>query len=352
MDPILKKNIFLNYKNMATIGTKCFNNTSRRSYISTAPFHDYIYNYNGVRLTPLEGANCDSCPIGRILRETGRKLYPDSNPGVKRYLVSVYDSVTFLRGFINPNDDIFAVFNSDKPTYIPDFVPDDDVENYGAPVLTRGNIITSEGFVGVQSTITDGSTYAGIYLHNDTPLVEAGVNYPLECSNSNVTPNTYATLYPNGTVQSISYDGDVSTFVRLTADGNVLNTGNTSTLGNLYVDGNVLNTGNTSTLGNLYVGGNISTIGTLSYATGLRVPEPNLGGYVDLSGATNLNPSSDYKYVRVNASGCRVGSRVFLTYNYITNPGILSAENIDDNGFTIVSTNKFDQSGVQYFIVN
>ena len=262
---------------MATIGTASHasqNNSTRRSYIATAPFHDYIYEYNVTNsndtivgtLDPLTGATCDNCPTGRILRETGRKLYPGANPGISIYLVSVYDSVTFLRGFINPNSRVFAVFNSDKPTYIPDNVSEHGTENsdfddnLGAPVLTFGNIISTEGFVGAQSTIRDGNLYAGEYYYDNEPIVEAGVNFNVDpgCDEDTVPILTYATLYPNGTIESINTTTEPYTQVTLTANGNIYNTGNTSTMGDLYVQGNV------STSGDLSVYGNTSTLGSIS----------------------------------------------------------------------------------------
>jgi hypothetical protein len=357
---------------MATLGNANYaslNNTPRRLYISTAPFHSDFFVYNGKRLSVNPQATCITCPVGRILRENGRKLYPAANPGVTAYMVGVYDSVTFLNGFINPNDNVFAVYNSDRPTYI------EDVEtNYGSPVLTSGNIVTTAGFVGVQSTITDGATYAGSYLYTATgddteiPLVEAGVNFPLECSDSDIRPYTYATLYPNGTIESVTFPSmGPTTRVTLTANGNIYNTGNVSTLGNLYVDGrtdmsgNLLAKSNISTLGNLYVNGrtdmtgnllaknNISTLGTLSYTTGLRVPEPALAGVGTLNGGTVVG---SFKKKYVTASGCRPGSRVFLTYLDQTGSGILSAEEITTGSFRIVSSNTTDTSNVQYFIVN
>jgi hypothetical protein len=75
---------------MATLGTAThasFTNSSRRLYISTAPFENHFYSYNGETLSLVEAASCVTCPIGRILRETGRKLYPAANPSVTRYMV-------------------------------------------------------------------------------------------------------------------------------------------------------------------------------------------------------------------------------------------------------------------------
>jgi len=196
----------------------------------------------------MDGADCSTCPIGRILRENGKKLYPGASVGVNQYLVGVFDSISLLSGFIDPNAKVFKIFNSDKPVFINDYVESSDDESVGTqedlgePVLTYGNIISSEGFVGIHSTIQDATAYAGAYLWNDdsigsngVPIVEAGVNYnSIDCANQYELQSTFATLYPDGKIESINRSeplGDDFTRVTLTANGNVFNTGNTSTLG-------------------------------------------------------------------------------------------------------------------------
>jgi len=139
---------------MATISAHSFNNTPRRSYITLASFEDDFYSYNGVELGTVEGATSETCPKGRVLRENGRKLYPPADPetsgpypGIVTYMVGVYDAVSFLNGFINPNYQIFTPLNTDKPTYVPnghDSDSDSDWEsdtNKGAPVFTRGDVL-------------------------------------------------------------------------------------------------------------------------------------------------------------------------------------------------------------------
>jgi hypothetical protein len=268
---------------MATLGNAnnaSEQNTSRRSYISTAPFYTHFFTYTTYlddlttrgRLTQVAGANCTTCPTGRILRENGRKLYPDANPDITKYLVGVYDSVTFLSGYINPNDSVFAIYNSDRPNYIPD--NNDGLE--GAPVLTTGNVISTEGFVGVQSTIAEGELYAGAYLNsNGIPIVQAGVNFGGDCQDSSLFPSTFATLYPDGTIESITYRDSVSqpSTVRLTANGNTFNTGNVSTMGNTYVQGNVSTSGQLSVWANSYVQGNTYTLGSADVTGNVTVGE-------------------------------------------------------------------------------
>jgi len=136
----------------------------RRSYISTRDFASWFFTYRTeVQDLDIVGIwgnvteDYDQCPKGRILRENGRKLYPGANPNVNAYFVGVYDSVTFLSGFINPNESVFAVFNSDKPVHLADNhypfdgLSDDGAESeadayeLGAPVYTKGVIETVDG---------------------------------------------------------------------------------------------------------------------------------------------------------------------------------------------------------------
>ena len=245
---------------MATLGNAnnaSQQNTSRRSYISTAPFFNNIFTYTTTllpslrtqgSLTPIAGGNCATCPAGRVLRENGRKLFPDANPDVTQYLVGVYDSQSLLSGFINPNDSVFAVYNTDRPNFIPD--NNDGLE--GPPVLTTGNIVSSEGFVGVLSSLTSTITYAGSYLNASVPIVQAGVNLDVDCAGPAVNPETTATLYPNGDIISLNLS-TLSTVV-LSANGNIYNTANVSTIGNTLIRGNLSTIGVTSSGGGIVVG--------------------------------------------------------------------------------------------------
>ena len=155
----------------------------RRSYISTGRFTPWFFTYRtevqdldivGVWDTVTD--NDDLCPKGRILRENGRKLYPGANPNVNAYFVGVYDSVTFLSGFINPNESVFTVFNSDKPVYLADNKypfdgnSDDGAESaadeyeLGAPVYTKGNIETVDGDIIANAA---GFPYDSEYYYNN-----------------------------------------------------------------------------------------------------------------------------------------------------------------------------------------
>jgi len=71
-------------------------------------------------LSVLSTATPTNCPAGRILHETGKKLFPGANPNVSDYLVSVYDPVSMLTGFINPNQPFFSLMNTDRANFLLD----------------------------------------------------------------------------------------------------------------------------------------------------------------------------------------------------------------------------------------
>lgn len=353
---------------MATIGTAShanFTNSSRRLYIATAPFHTHFFSYNGETLSLVTEASCETCPIGRILRETGRKLYPGANPGVTHYMVGVYDSVTFLNGFINPNDNVFAVYNSDKPTYVPD--NNDGLE--GAPVLTTGNIISSEGFVGIQSTISDGATYAGSYLYTGNyfttpfhptipegiPIVEAGTNYPNDCTSTFFSTLTYATLYPDGMIQSIrwTYNEEELIFpstAYLTADGDIFNTGNISTIGDTYIGGNE------------YIEGTLSTIGTSALSGGVSVGGGNMFGKVTTGTLTVVGQATAANHTRgdghtitvtltgATTSDIIIVNQMSILADYVVCGHYVSSANTVTIQFSCVATNANNSQAIPQFL--
>jgi hypothetical protein len=115
---------------------------NRRSYISTEPFAGHFLKYNEETSSlSVITTNAELCPPGRILKENGKKLYPDANPGINQYYVGVYDSVSFLKGFIDPNASVFSEFNANKPTYLEENKENELIgPDAGAPVYTKGNI--------------------------------------------------------------------------------------------------------------------------------------------------------------------------------------------------------------------
>ncbi len=140
----------------------------RRAYITTSAFNTDLYNYTvtvnpttfvrtGTLAANVTGATASSCPANRILRENGKRLYPDANPQVSTLMVGVYDAVSGLSGFIDPNGPKFAVYNSDKANYMINGVdPTTGLTDQGQPVYTRGSV-TAGTTVSAGTTVTGGT---------------------------------------------------------------------------------------------------------------------------------------------------------------------------------------------------
>jgi len=291
---------------MATIGTishSSYLNTPRRSYLSMAVFNNDFFAYNVTEdkltqvttgtLTPVT-SNAAFTPPGRLLRENGKKLYPGgANPGINTYMVGVYDPVTFLNGYIDPNSYTFTLANTDKPydtyeaiagtlgtnpnssaTYINDLAP---------PVLTNGDII-AKGMI---------SSIGGI--------------------------TTNANIYANGNIQAVDY----------IATSAYVSSGTATYVGtNLTAQGNISNNGYVSTT-HLYLKSVPTTAATV--------------GNVTLGAGTAV----------VATTAVTANSKIFLTYTGLNSPGVLQISAISAGvSFTIASTSGTDVGTVNWLIIN
>jgi hypothetical protein len=294
---------------MATIGRAngaAYNNTSRLSYISTEPYFPFFFSYSTVltasletvgTLTPVAGGNFTTCPGGRVLRENGRKLYPGANPGITTYMVGVYDSITLLSGFIDPNSRYFQIYNTDKPNFLPNGVapPNDNTVDLGPPVLTRGNV-SAQGDLDISgSARIYGSTYMQGDLEVDGTLDVSG---------------------------SAAFQSNVG-IVGVTTHSNHVNI----SLGDLRIE-----------TGKLY----LNSFGTNRIVSTIRMgtaPTSNNGGFL---------------YQIVSNSAVTTDSYVFLTNRSIENAGgVYSVENIvPGTSFQIISNNLADTSLINYLIIN
>jgi hypothetical protein len=147
-------------------------NQPHRAYVTTGAFADAIFSYttstsvsNGQVVTTGVLAALGASVVtstynvaGTILRENGRKIVPGVNPitqGTVQYYVGVYHPV-FGSGFIDPNNALFAVYNSDKP-YI--YNGGDLLENdLGPPVITGGSIASTSPTAGIGYATGAGGT--------------------------------------------------------------------------------------------------------------------------------------------------------------------------------------------------
>lgn len=133
------------------------NEVPRKTYLAVRTYNNDFFSYRTVRdgtrqivgiLAPVDGATSSNCLQGQFLHETGKRLYPDANPGVHTLLVGVYDTTTRLRGFIDPNSLAFTIQNADRAYYIDDpgtnpnsntniIYPKDQAQ----PVYTQGDVL-------------------------------------------------------------------------------------------------------------------------------------------------------------------------------------------------------------------
>ena len=283
----------------------------RRSYISTDNFQAYFFAYTVTHdrlittgdITVPVTTDCTKTPQGRILRENGRKLYPVANPGVKKFYVGVYDSVTFLSGYIDPNESVFAIHNSDRPTYIPNQGGEDSSDgetegsvdpDYGPPVYTAGDITTVAGNVAALNQ--NGNSVIGVFnriqgdCDDSTNLLSLStISFGAICG----LPESNTIL-----IKAIDLTGGFpGTGVIMASDGSITNTG-------------------------------------LIYPT-------------NASGTTGL--SNGVYYTGVSNSLVSSNSRIMVSYNAIGN-GFISAYPTD-GGFTIQSSTSNNPGSVNYLIL-
>jgi len=266
-----------------------FSSVPRRSYLSTEAFNGAIYSYSTAlvnqvfvgTLTLLSGATGANCPAGRILHETGKKLFPGANNGVNDYMVSVYDPISMLTGFINPNNPNFSLMNTDRANFLLD---GPNGTGTGLSASARANALYTRGDV-------------------------------LAGGRMDISGN--AVIYGNEYISS-----------------------SVSTMGNVYIQGNDRIGGNLSTLGNVFIGNNLyfrnnSTIGNANLTSGtissgykvLTVATPyvtanseilltytglNFPGYL---ASDTLNAGTSFRIVSTNPSDVGQVNWVILNHN-------------------------------------
>jgi len=135
-------------------GTTSYGEQSKRSYVASGVFNTALFSYTSATNTQNEIvytlavnplATVDNCKAGHILKENGRKLVPGANPGVTNYMVGVFDSSSGLNGFIDPNNNLFAVYSTNVPNFITRGVDtvtgvDGTTNDMGPPVFTNGTV--------------------------------------------------------------------------------------------------------------------------------------------------------------------------------------------------------------------
>ncbi len=239
-------------------------NGTRRSWISTAAFNDHFFSYTTTvnpttfqttgSLGAVTGATAGNCPAGRVLRENGKKLYPEAHNSITTYMVGVFDPESFLSGFIDPNSQIFALYNTDKPASLDTFYlaqganANGGARDLAPPVYTAGTV-TASGQIrsSTVTTITSASNAATIdvslgQVFKITPTENvtfsvsnhlAGDRFTLIITTSGTTSYTMtfnggSDLYSAGTLATGTTDARVFTISFISDGTNMYETGRTA----------------------------------------------------------------------------------------------------------------------------
>ena len=162
--------------------------SGRKSYISAQAFNNDFFTYttstdtNGLTtgsLAVVSGATATNCPANRVLKENGKRLYPNANPGISYIMVGVFDPQTFFSGFINPNSPVFAVFNQDKPYFFDNADGNNTgLDQNGVSLANSGNALTTNGNVigGLQVYSDSKITYSNAAIAAAGPAIVSTVN--------------------------------------------------------------------------------------------------------------------------------------------------------------------------------
>ena len=173
---------------MSSVKTQSRYDSSRHlNFITTALWRTYFWAYTYTDPSPANGfvgagslalvtrngsATVDAdCPVGRILRTNGKKLYPDAagitvaSRADRTPLVGVFDYHSGLSGFIDPNETVFALYNVDKPIDSIDGSSGTGPNDHkgmsvytGGTVTAVGNITSSTGNIAATAgTVTVGT---------------------------------------------------------------------------------------------------------------------------------------------------------------------------------------------------
>jgi len=277
------------------------------------------------------------CTAGAILRENGKKLHTGTHPDLidpttglaYTYLVGVYDVVSGISGFINPNAPYFSVMTTDKSYQ-------DDLAAYQVDAASNA--------------IYGGSNY----LNTNSQILGPSVN--TAGSILTIGRSTCAESHASVLVHTPGYiiAGPSNLVVNpLTATSNVQ-----YGAGTMYAQSNI-----TSLTANIYasngtvLGSNLVALSNITANTGdLTVTAGRLilnGGSVGVFAmSTVANVGSGRKTATVTATNCRTTSQVFLTYGTLVNEGLLAAVTINNGSFTITSTSSNDQSAIRWMLVN
>ena len=325
---------------MATLGRSKPSSDARaagRSYLTTSSFNTSIYSYTSAidystnitngHFSTLSAATTINCPKGHVLRETGRKLYPGINPGVSSLMVSVYDDNTMFNGYIDPNSQLYTVFNSDKASFIP------NNNQLGSPVYTRGSVETLEEVIA------------------STMYSKSRITTPVVLTSSILT----SSLSAAGTITASVLAGTTKVTAPTVEGGTLIATSKlltplvqTNLLSTSIITTNSLSASSVTT--NTLTTSNVTT-NSLTASTMItnQLYLPTTPGIAPIMGTARLLAGG---VVDVNTSACTTTSYIFVSHSGdTTNPGFLTTTIVESGKFRIKSSSATDSSDVNWMII-
>jgi hypothetical protein len=331
---------------------------NKRHYITSAAFNDSFFTYTVTKdtrtnmttgtLSAVAGATAANCPQGRILREVGRRLYPYAHPGITTMMVKVYDEVSTLSGFIDPNAPIFAVFNSDKPVEIVNGGDNNGATPHkGQPVYTTGDVIANGNAI-------IGGYIASAYVAPQVVQASNNNNTYIDATQGNnfVANLTYTAT---GTGYTYLYFGTNTGTAITPADGEVISVAIRNATG--YTQTVVINQtyksvqGYTNNPGFALITIPNGVVRTLSFISdGTLLYLNNAGNIIASTGSFTVANTANYYqggatgsggdglYTRFIVKDPSIGatSKVFVQLTgFGTFNGLYSVEHVNNSGFTI-----------------
>jgi len=151
-----------------------------KSFITNAAFNNDFYTYTVTTnssfqkvgtFTLVSGSTATTSPANRILHLTGNRLFPGVHPmntfvgglstaGVTspgKFMVKVYDPITFLSGFIDPTNTKFSRYDQNQPNFfnLGSTGSNPPLGGQGGELVAKGQV--RSGTVTVNSTGTGGT---------------------------------------------------------------------------------------------------------------------------------------------------------------------------------------------------
>ena len=136
------------------------------AFIATSSFVNNFYTYTLTSnattrvvtgaLGAVTSATNVNCPAGRILKENGRRLYSNADPGISTFMVGVIDSVTGYSGLIDPNASLFQRYTNERAADLADgldYSVGSGSNHRGGSTYTWGNVVAGKQIYSNTTTV-------------------------------------------------------------------------------------------------------------------------------------------------------------------------------------------------------